>query len=453
LRKYIKKLREAAERTPAHRNRHVDLLRGLAISMVVLGHWLAMAVVHTEWGIGGYNLLGIIPWTHGLTWIFQVMPIFFFVGGYANAASLRSHYRRGGDAVAWILARTDRLLRPTTAFLGTIAAAALGASLLGVDAHMAGIAAHVASIPLWFLSVYFLVLFLTPLAYALHQRAGLLVPVTLVLLVGLLDSIRLALDMPAVATPNHLFVWLAIHQLGFAWRDGRWSLGKAALGALVIAAFCGLLALTVFGPYPVSLVNVPGQEIQNQAPPTFALLVYGLMLSGIAVLCSGASDRWLKHSRAWMAVIAINSVVLTIFLWHMTAAVVAAVALYPTGLMSQPVIGSGEWFLLRLPWLLVLMVILAAFVAAFGRIESRTVASSSGLTIRTDQMTDARLSGWQILIFLGVMAVVAGLILINLGDERTFGPAGLPSAGLIVYFLGAAILRLARSQLFSSTPP
>jgi fucose 4-O-acetylase-like acetyltransferase len=448
MRNYLEKLRDAAERTPANRNRHVDLLRGLAISMVVLGHWLAMAVVHTERGLGGYNLLGILPWTHGLTWIFQVMPIFFFVGGYANAASLRSHYQRGGDAVAWILARTDRLLRPTTAFLGAVAAAAIGASLLGVDAHVVGIAAHVASIPLWFLSVYFLVLFLTPLAYAFHERAGLLVPVALVMLAGLLDSVRLALDMPVVATPNHLFVWLAIHQLGFAWRDGRWSTGNRSLGMLVTAAFCVLLALTVFGPYPVSLVNVPGQEIQNQAPPTFALLVYGLMLCGIAFLSSGPSDRWLKHSRAWMAVIAVNSVVLTIFLWHMTAAVIAAVALYPTGIMPQPVIGSGEWFLLRLPWLLVLMLILATLVAAFGRIESRTVASSSGLAIRTDQMNDARLRNWQVLILLGVMAVVAGLVLINLGDERTYGPAGLPSAGLIVYFLGAAVLRLARRQLF-----
>jgi fucose 4-O-acetylase-like acetyltransferase len=450
MRKYIDKLHSAAERTPKQRNRHVDLLRGLAICMVVLGHWLAMAVVHTEHGLGGYNLLGILPWTHGLTWVFQVMPIFFFVGGYANAASLRSHYRRGGDAMAWVLARTDRLLRPTTAFLGTIAAAAILANLLGVDRHMTGVATHVASIPLWFLSVYFLVLFLTPVAYACHERAGLLVPVALVLLVALQDMVRLTLEIPAIATANHLFVWLAIHQLGFAWRDGRWSLGKAAIGALVAAGFCLLVALTVFGPYPVSLVNVPGQEIQNQDPPTFALLVYGLTLSGIAVLFSDISNLWLSRSRAWMTVIAINSVVLTMFLWHMTAGAIGAVALYTTGIMPQPVIGSGEWFLLRLPWLFALVVLLAALVAAFGWIESRKLASSSGLTIRTDDdMTDAGMRTWQALIVTGVVAVVAGLILINLGVERGYGPAGLSSAGLIAYFLGASVLRLARHQLFS----
>jgi hypothetical protein len=64
------------------------------------------------------------PWTRLLSWLFRVMAVFFLVGGYANAASLTSHRCRGGTATTWLVARTNRL-RPTTAFIVTLASGAL----------------------------------------------------------------------------------------------------------------------------------------------------------------------------------------------------------------------------------------------------------------------------------------------------------------------------------------
>src|SRR5262249_11209895 len=69
---------------------------------------------HQDGVLSGYNALDVLTWVDPVTWLFQVMPIFFLVGGYASSASMASH-RRGGDGIGWVLRRTDRLLRPTTA--------------------------------------------------------------------------------------------------------------------------------------------------------------------------------------------------------------------------------------------------------------------------------------------------------------------------------------------------
>lgn len=66
--------------TTSDRDRVVDLVRVLALAGVVVGHWLKQGwyvddgdVLHRA------GLLGIAPWTHPLTWVLQVIPIFFIM--------------------------------------------------------------------------------------------------------------------------------------------------------------------------------------------------------------------------------------------------------------------------------------------------------------------------------------------------------------------------------------
>ena len=85
----------AAENTPASRNRYVDLLRAISINAVVIGHWLVLAPIVEDGQFRLDHLLGFAPWTAWLTWGFQVMPIFFIVGGFANGVSIDSARRKG----------------------------------------------------------------------------------------------------------------------------------------------------------------------------------------------------------------------------------------------------------------------------------------------------------------------------------------------------------------------
>ena len=94
--------------TPASRNRVVDFLRAAAITVVVLGHWTIIAV-DADGGILPHGVLDGAAWTHPLTWVFQVMPIFFLVGGYSNALSWRSARRKDVGYAEWLRTRLRRL--------------------------------------------------------------------------------------------------------------------------------------------------------------------------------------------------------------------------------------------------------------------------------------------------------------------------------------------------------
>ena len=146
--------RRAAEATPESRNRYIDFLRAASIVAVVLGHWLVI----TPWvdGAGAFHpdhLLTRSRTGQWLTWVFQVMPVFFAVGGYANAASWESARAKATSYAAWLQARLVRLIRPTAPLLVTwILITALTPVVFPsvlVETGSVG-----ALSPLWFLAVY-----------------------------------------------------------------------------------------------------------------------------------------------------------------------------------------------------------------------------------------------------------------------------------------------------------
>ncbi|WP_433281974.1 acyltransferase family protein [Micromonospora sp. CA-244673] len=455
----MRRLRQLAERTPATRERYVDLLRALAITMVVLGHWGVTVIGYDRSGRpAGHSALGDLPWAWPLTWVAQVIPVFFLVGGYANAASLAARRSRGGTATGWLVDRSARLARPTTALLVVLAAGAAVATLRGADPAQVRTVVWFATIPLWFLVAYLVVVPLTPPMYALHRRFGLVVPVVLVGLVALGDLGRIW-GPPGLATGNYVFGWLAVHQLGFAWYDSRTRgrpaggaaeprglrrrrlpLSRTAGTALLTGGLVALVLLTVVGPYPVAMLNVPGERLDNAAPPSLALLAVTTAQLGLILLLREPAGRWLRRPRPWQAVIAVNAVVLTVFLWHLTAAVLLVGLLDALGTLPTPPVGSAAWWGWRIPWLLALSVVLAALVAVFGPIEARTrrppdtgPAREGARRLRTA------------LAVLGYAGLVAGLLLNSLTRKTAPEPLGLPAPALVAYLAGAGVLRLLRS--------
>jgi fucose 4-O-acetylase-like acetyltransferase len=156
------------------RDRFMDLLRAVSIGVVVLGHWLMAVVVFEHGSFAGANALDEVPGLWALTWVLQVMPLFFLVGGFTNLRGWRSARRRSLGVGGFLAARLQRLLTPTIVFatIGTTAWPALGPFMPAADLSPAG---EMLAKPLWFLAVYLLVIAMTPVmaaALAAGQLAG-----------------------------------------------------------------------------------------------------------------------------------------------------------------------------------------------------------------------------------------------------------------------------------------
>ena len=108
---------QMAAQTPAERNRYVDFLRFISILVVIVGHWLISTAYMVDGEMDLGHLLKDSTQFHWMTWLFQVMPIFFIVGGYSNAVSLESAKRKGIDYAGWLSARLNRLVGPLLVLL------------------------------------------------------------------------------------------------------------------------------------------------------------------------------------------------------------------------------------------------------------------------------------------------------------------------------------------------
>ena len=159
-----------AAATPAGRDRYVDLLRAASIAVVVLGHWLMAVVGWQDGRFTGSNALVAVPVLKHATWLLQVMPVFFFVGGFSNLVSLDAVARRGGRYADFIDSRVTRLLRPVTVLLAVSVSLTLLLQLTAIpDASLRAVTKLVVQL-LWFVGAYLLVVALAPLLLRAHRR-------------------------------------------------------------------------------------------------------------------------------------------------------------------------------------------------------------------------------------------------------------------------------------------
>jgi fucose 4-O-acetylase-like acetyltransferase len=444
---------ELAARTPVTRRRHVDLLRAAAITAVVVGHWLVMTVERDAAGrLTGFTALPHLTALHPLTWVFQVMPIFFLVGGVANAISWTRHRGRGGTPARWLLDRSARLLPPVTALLLVVAGGALVAGWLGAPTPDVAQAVALVTLPLWFLVVYLGVVLLTPLAYRWHERYGLAVPAVLLALVMAGDALRLATGTETWAYGSYVVAWLAVYQAGFSWEDGTLRLTPRRAAAVLAVSLAALVLLTVPGPYPVSMVSLPGAALQNPSPPSVALVTLAVAQVALAALVAGPAERWLRRPGPWAAVIGLNTVVLTVYLWHMAAALLGAFALDALGVLPPSDVRTGAWWLGRVPWIAALAVVLAALVAVVGRVETRTVArriadpGARGSRRAPRERPGRRPSPLTSLpvVVAAYLAAVLGMLWLASAGQGPYGPFMVPTGALALVLGGAAVLRLGR---------
>jgi peptidoglycan/LPS O-acetylase OafA/YrhL len=345
------------------RDRFLDLLRAGSIVAVVLGHWL---VTDLYWSGGVIRLrsaLGEAPGLWPLTWAFQVIPLFFFVGGYANRRSWRGAQERGEGYAAFVDRRLHRLLAPTAVLLLAVVAGNVLQAMLDVPGLGAG--GEILLQPVWFLGIYVGVTALTPVTLRWHARWGWRLVLMGLAVVGVVEVLRLAGGVTWPAYANVLVVWGLVHQLGYLYAEG--ALDRRAATLLAAVGGAALVLLTA-GPYPARMVGVPGDDLVNMNPPTAALTALAFTQVGLAVLARDPLNRWLRRPRVWTVVVALNLSIMSIFLWHQPVMAVVTRVLAPTG-VPHPDPPGLSWWVIRMVWIAAASLLLTVVVLLVGRFE------------------------------------------------------------------------------------
>ncbi|KRE60460.1 acyltransferase [Nostocoides sp. Soil756] len=358
-----------AAATPSSRNRVVDLLRVAALTVVVLGHWLIAAVTVRGGVLETGAVLDRAAWTHPLTWVFQVMPVFFLVGGYANAVSWRAARERGTRWPEWLLARLRRLLTPVAPLLVSWLVLLVVADAAGVDRASLRTASQVALVPTWFLAAYVVVCALAPLTLRAWERWGWAGVVAPLVLAGGVDLVSLTVGPWWVGFANYVLVWGAVHQLGYAWLDDRLA-GVGRRVALAAVGAAGLVALVSLGPYPVSMIGLDDATVNNSYPTRVTLGFLGLLQAGVVLALEPLLRRWMARERPWAVTVLLGRRLMSVYLWHLAVMVlVIGLSLLAGGVGLGPEPLSGVWWATRPLWWLGLAAVTALVVRLVGRFE------------------------------------------------------------------------------------
>lgn len=336
---------------PAGRDLTLDLARVVCVLLVVIVHLLFTGVAVVDGAITVERTAELQPWFPVASWLGQVMPLFFVVGGFASITGWRSAQRRGDTAADFVRVRLARLARPALPIFVLFTLALGVATLIGVDpAFLDTVAVGVGS-PLWFLAAYMLVQALAPWMISLHERRPVVTLVALVALAIVTDAARFGSGELLVGLPNVAFVWLAVQQIGFWMADGWFKAKPLWLLALVVVAGY-LVLLPVIEP-----VGYSWNMLSNQYPPTVPLIVLGVVEAAALTLLHRPLSELMSTRPAQALVFVLGSRLMTLYLWHLPVilALVGIQLLLPIP-MSLP--ASAAWWWERIPaFLLVLAVV------------------------------------------------------------------------------------------------
>jgi Acyltransferase family len=301
---------EVEASTPATRDRAIDVVRMVSLVGVVLGHTVMATSTLREDVFIWSNLLTASPVFQALTWVFQIMPLFFFAG---VAASIES-WTPGTSWGNWLMRRCTRLYRPVfyyLAFWGVTLVVLRVVLPEHVYEPVAGISIQL----LWFLGAYVMVLAAVPLLYRITTAGRLVAAIAGVYtVVAVVDAARINADGVAALGYLNMGVWLIPGMLGVAYRrellDGRAAL---AVGGVMLAIN---LALMGFGPYELSLVGIETQRLKNMTPPSLLLAGHAIMMCAFTIAAMPAIARWARRPRVWWLTAIGNSGAMTLYLWH-----------------------------------------------------------------------------------------------------------------------------------------
>ncbi|WP_445166610.1 acyltransferase family protein [Mycolicibacterium sp. Dal123E01] len=421
---------EIAAQTSPNRDRAIDVIRNGSLLGVVLGHTVMATSIIADGVLHWDNLLTTSSAFQAATWIFQIMPLFFFAGAAASMASWRADANWG----QWLMRRCTRLFRPVFYYL-TFWAVALTVLRHVLPPHVHDPVAGVSTQLLWFLGAYVLMLAAMPLLARITTTHRLVIGIAAIYLaVAAVDAVRLTVPGSQALGYVNLMAWLIPGMFGVAYRRGL--LRPAATVPAALAMLAGNVALVAFGPYSLSLVGIEGQRLTNMAPPSLLLAGHAIMMCCLIIAAIPAIERWAQRPRVWWLTAIGNSGAMTLYLWHMPALLGIHLLFDTTGHPRYP--GQPDFLAISIAQLLLMVALVAMLFLALRPLENNPLPGWDGPITVTGARSVA----------VGILLCIAGVA--TLASVKW----GLKDDGLYCMAVMLAALVAARTMSgFGPSPP
>lgn len=332
----------------AKRDLVVDLIRTACVVLVVFVHITMVGVSADDAGIRVTSPLQELPWYVAATWVGQVMPLFFVVGGFASAVGWRSTLARGGGARDHVATRLVRLFRPAVPLFAVLAIGLGVATVAGVPADLLAELAFGIGSPLWFLAAYGITQCCVPLMMRLHERAPWVTLGALLVLALAVDGIRLATHQADWGLLNLGPVWLFAQQVGFLWADGWFAArSRILLVGIAVAVYAALVPMTSIGLWAPDM-------LQDLNPPMLPLALLAVAQACLVQLAYAPLARLMRTRAAQGVVFLLGRDGMTVYLWHLPLFIALnGIALFIG--VPFPAPGGATWWATRGVALVVLL--------------------------------------------------------------------------------------------------
>lgn len=419
----------------------LDSVRAWSLIVVVFGHFI-MQIYFWDNGIplSGNTLSSGNLWPFS-TWLLQVMPLFFIAGGAVNFGS---YLRSQGNFNQWLWQRTRRLMKPTVVFLLTLAFVFSIITFFADEKVTDGLVTGVTG-PLWFLSVYIIVVALTPFSVKVWGVFGKKSITLLCFLAVLVDYLRLNV-LDAFGVLNLVIIWVMVHQLGFWYQEGVNKNHARIL--IVLGLFSNIVLTQVVRWYPTSLVGIPTEKFSNMAPPTIILAFHSFVLFGLLVLVAPWLQKVSSTPRGYRLMSRAAMLAMTIYLWHMAVLVAWLTALHylnlnlPARIENSIIVPDGiSYWLWLIPSTLGFGLVLYFVIRMLWPIEFMTITWFDSSTNAVSH-SKLRATFGTLLTSLGLLAISgAGFSGFPFAIRESFGIPISAFAALLAIAIGLSLLR------------
>ena len=413
------------------RDRVADLVKATALLLVMCAHSLAW----TKLPDGSMsNILDVAPHLFMLTWLFQILPLFFFIAG-SGLTSLISQ-----PTTARYLGRMDRLLTPASMLLLVTFVLTIAIGTFHKDAITN--AAGLLPVQLtWFLGVYVCIVALTPILAKVSASIPMIVG--WLAAIGAIDLVRINIS-ESFGWINLILVWALFAILGLRIKEIR-ALPRGYLAAGMVGCILAATGLIIVGPYSPALISTTAvQGISNLAPPTIVLAFAGMAQICALALLWPSLEHFIHKDNRWIPVAIFATRAMQLYLYHMLFLAVGIAIIYVVG--GNPTTLGFIWWCQHIAVALVAIGTVWILAPRFARSSEAIVAGLARLwpTPMSRRMSTMGTRSARLLLF------VSGLLIFAVSDSGFGSPftlhtiVGIPQFPVVVLIALLALMSVAK---------